>query len=361
MTGEAYDEWYLNGQQGDEPMANFLGRGKGYEIPATFEYWDNNSFLSQEIGLRIAGGGTRYGRFRKLNLYSRQEYSGKDVFDQQIFSGVNSHKLAVGSSLINPVVMKLASDRDVATHGAIRTNVFVNGEFYLQTSLIEKYDENFFSQHYGVDENKVWVVNGKDLDADTEANREWKKIYDFLEDNDLSNDAAYEAFGNIIDIQSYIDFLCIRTYIDDSDFNEKKNFYAWKTTYQGEGYADAKWRWALFDLDFMENNDYKKYGLECEAQKNSFEIVGEFVGGQSPYDQPIFQALYKNENFRKQFKKSFIEISETTFAYDKVVDCIKDYGSDLSGYSNLGLDYYLDFFKNRAKYIVPYMEEYLED
>ena len=361
VTGTAYDEWYLNGQEGEAPTPNFLGRGKGYEIPASFEYWEGDSSFAQEIGLRVAGGGTRYGRLRKLNLYARREYSGSNVFDIQLFPGVDNHKLAIGSNFINPLVMQLAKDRDVATYGTIRCNVFFNGEFYMQTSLIEKYDEKFFAEHYGVDEKEVLVVSGKDLEDGSGAVDEWKKIYDFLEENDLSDDKAYKAFGEMIDIQSYIDYMCIRTYIDDTDFDEKKNFYAWRTINKGDGYADGRWRWALFDLDFMESNDYERYGLESEAQKNTFEIVGDFIGEQNPYEETLFTSLYRNADFRKRFKDSFIEIAETTFDYDKVVDCIEDLGSEISDYTDTPLDYYLDFFRDRAGYIVQYMEEKFED
>lgn len=370
VTGKAYDEWYLGNQEGDAPAANFLGRGKGYEIPASFEFWDDESSFVQEIGLRVAGGSTRYGSHKKLSFFARKEYSGKPVFNYQIFDGIYSHRLSIGGGYINPIVMRLAKDRDVATHGATRANIFVNGEFYGQTSLIEKYDEQFFSQHYGVDKKDVLIMKADEIGENTEADMEWQKIYDFLESNDLSENEAYRAFGEMIDIQSYIDYMCIRTYIDDSDFNEKKNFFVWKTANGGENsseingstdsesYADGRWRWALFDLDFMESGDYAKYGYECQAQKNSFVIVGEFVGGQSPYDQPIFQGLYKNAEFRKQFRESFIEIANTTFDYEKVVDCIEEYGTDLEEYgASQDLDYYLDFFRDRAKYIVPYMEE----
>ena len=360
VTGKDYDEWYLNGQEGEMPTANFLGKGKGYEIPASFEYFDGNSSFEQNIGLRIMGGGTRYGRVKKLNFYARREYSGKDVFDYQILDGTDSHKLSIGGSYINPIVMDLCKDRDVTTLGAVRTSFFVNGEYYCQSCLIERYDETFFEQHYGIDEKDEIILSGDEVYFDSDAQREWQKVYDFLEENDLSDDEAYKAFGEMVDIQSYIDFMCIRTYIDDSDYNEKKNFYVWKSRDDSGGFSDGRWRWALYDLDYMERNDYSKYGYECEAQKNTFEIEGEFLGGQNPYQQPLFQGLYRNESFRKQFEKTFKQIAETTFDYDRVVNFIEEYGSDLTGYSgHEELDYYLDFFRDREKYIVPYMEEFL--
>lgn len=356
VTGKAYDDWYLNGQEGDAPLANFLGSGKGYEIPASFEYWNDDSSFAQEIGLRVAGGSTRYGRIKKLSFYARNEYSGTNVFDEKIFEGIESHKLSIGGAYINPIVMQLAADRDVSTIGHLRVNVFVNGEFYRQTSLIERYNEEFFAQHYGVDKSDVIIMDEDELYEDSEAHNEWNKIYEFLNDNDLSDSDAYNSFAQIIDIQSYIDYLCIRTYIDDSDYNERKNFVMWKTRVGG------KWRWALYDLDFMENNDYAKYGYECQAQKNSFEIVGDYIGGENVFMQPIFLSLYRNEEFRRRFRESFIEIAKNTFDYNKVVDCIESYGTDLEEYgSSQELDYFLTFFRDREKYIVPYMEEKFGD
>ena len=49
---------------------------------------------------------------------------------------------------------------------------------------------------------------------------------------------------------------------------------------------------------------YEKYGLESEAQKNTFEIVGDFIGEQNPYEETLFTSLYRNADFRKRFKDS---------------------------------------------------------
>lgn len=362
VTGKEYDDWYLSGQEGEEPEPNFLGKGKGYEIPVSFEYFDTDSSFVQNVGMRIAGGSVRFGRIKRLSFFARKEYDNTDVFRQQIFEGIDSHKVVLRGNYINAIVMKLAEGRDVATQGTVRTNVFVNGEYYCQASLVEKYDEQYFAEHYGVNKSNVYIVDEWDVAyAVSDSYKEWKKLYDYIEENDLSQPETYRQFCEMVDVQSYIDYMCIRTYIDDHDFSDKKNFYMWKSkTVQG-GYADGRWRWGLYDLDAMEMVNYKDYGCSSQAEKNSFKLVGEYTGGVNAYQQPLFLALYQNDEFRAQFVETFMDITNTTFNYENVVDCIEEYGTDVSEYmGHQGMNYYLDFFKERPKYIVPYMKEFFQ-
>ena len=360
VTGKEYDEWYLNGMVGDAPLANFLGTGKGYEIKANFEFFDNGLLLNQDIGLRIAGGSTREGRIKKLNLFARKEYSNTNVFMYNLFGNVEDNKLGIGGDYANAIVMKLAEGRDVTTQGRLRAYIFVNGEFYCETDLVEKYNEFFISQHYGLNESDVRLVEEEEFVSPEQIyDEELEKLYDFISESDFSDEETYEELCEMIDIQSYIDYMCIRTYIDDMDFTEDKNFYLWKSMRVADKpYYDGKWRWVLQDLDAMSWNDYMDYGVDSKAEKNTFELIPKYTGGTNVYERLFFTSLYKNEKFREQYVNTFLDLVNTIFDYENVCNVLKEYGEPSQIYDSANeIDFYYDFFKNRKEYIVPYMAE----
>lgn len=76
-------------------------------------------------------------------------------------------------------------------------------------------------------------------------------IYAYYSTHDLTKKENYEEFGNILDIQSYIDFMCANVYLCNLDMYEgRKNFVQWRCRTPGRGsYSDGKWRMMIYDMD----------------------------------------------------------------------------------------------------------------
>ena len=364
VVGTEYREWYLNGQNGDEPKPNFNKRGKDYEVPASFEYITSELEFSQDIGLRVNGGSSRNRIVKSLAFYARNEYSGKTVFDENIFDGIESHKIGTRGGYANSVCQMMArkGNRDVATQQVKRIALFLNGEFLCNTNVIEKYDARYFEEHYGLLKDNVVIFNNGGMTEGTEEDASsLNEIYDFINNNDLSSEEAYQKFGDIVDLQSYMDYMAIRIYICDMDFTEAKNSVMWKTKIKTSNpYEDGKWRWGLYDLDCMEWPDADMWGCEKKAELNAFNLEPRYA---SVVDQqPIFVALKENEQFKKDFVNTFMDLVNTIFTYENAMSCIYEYGTDTTDYQpgnggTQSFEYYEDFFKNRAQYAVKYLGE----
>ncbi|MCM1224022.1 MAG: CotH kinase family protein [Lachnospiraceae bacterium] len=355
VTGREYDDWYLGTQEGDAPERNYGKRGRQYEAEVYFEYFSDTLSFSQNAGLRIQGASKRSYALKNFTLYARKEYSGSNVFDENIFSDVTSHKLILRKGYANSVFQDLVRDRDVATQRYKCVSVFLNGEFWYDTVMLEKYDAHYFEERFGVKADDVVVIKNDSIEEGVDEDLGLRQdMYNFLIGHDMSIDADYMEFGEIVDLQSYIDYMCVNIYIHNMDFHETKNMVMWRSrSITPNGYGDGKWRWALYDLDAMEwaTSDAWDYTWEV----NSFSMVPQHIG-MAINQQTIYRYLKDSPIFRKQFVLTFMDLVNTDFVYANVKTKMDDYEFDNYEF-NLDKDYYENFFKNRAAYIVPHMAE----
>ena len=195
VTGSKYDNWYLNGGEGERPIANF--DVKGTECEVSIEYFGDGKKLTfeQKCGLRIQGGSTRWLPMKRFSVFSRKEYNGRSTFPVELFKGKATHSVVFNAGFENAISMYTVPDRNVATVKCIPVTVYLNGEFWYDTFMQEKYNNTYFRQTYGVDNVEFVKVGITD------------EMKQFLETHDLSDAKNYEAFGKMIDIQSYIDYI----------------------------------------------------------------------------------------------------------------------------------------------------------
>lgn len=360
VTGKKYDAWYLGDRSGEEPTANF--RKWGWERPAYFLYFSEDKTFDQDIGIRVTGQSTRNLAKKNVSVYSRERYGGSDFFEQDVFEGVQSRKLAVRGGYAHAVCQMLVRDRNFGTQQSKRVSVFINGEFWYHANILEKYDSTYFYEHFGINPNNiVSVEERKYLDiGEPEDLLLLDEVYNYLEAHDLSDEAHYAGFSELVDLQSYIDYMCFNIYIDNMDFSEQKNCIWWRSkAVTSKPYEDGKWRFLAYDLDAMEWNDARVWGLTTQAEKNSFALVPLYNRKEPINQQPMFVALKKNPAFVKQFVLTFMDMVNENFRYEHVKTVLDAYGPAGENYhgSFQDISYYDTFFKTRPKYIVPYMAE----
>ena len=357
--GTEYDEWLLGAQEGERPTPNFAQNGRGWEKPAHFDYVSDDQSFSQNVGLRIQGGSSRYSDIKALGLFARTDYDGNEYFIEDFF-GVKASKIRTKGGYANTIVQRLASDRSVSTQKMKRVNVFVNGIFLCNTNIIEKYDDTYFENYYGIDKNNIMIFDGFSLVENNDiVEKEFRSFLDYIRTTDFSNDYEYNNALKKMDIQSYLDSLCIRTYVNDMDFTDDKNMVIWRSVLpQGDQYGDCRWHWALNDLDGMEWSNSK-------VSDNSYTKESDYNGGMKIGTQYIYTALKENTSFREAYVNTFMDLVNSIFSVKNVKKVMEEYGEINADYQsgNGGtreMEFYTDFFENRADYIVPYMARELE-
>ncbi len=338
VTGKEYDDWYTSGQVGDEPEPNFKKTGYESEIESSIELFDGaNLLMSQLAGIRIQGASHRSNALKRFSLYARKEYGGSRYFSYDVF-GYELHKFFLRDDFADAFLQSLVPERGIGGLDAIRASVFLDGEFWYNTYMREKYDDEYFSYKYGVDGDEV------DLEESMP-----DEIYEYLDGHDLSDDADYRGLGELMDIQNYIDYMTYNIYLCNVDLSEGRNLLAWKTTgdIEKSGYDDGKWRFLIFDMEALTWTGHDEWGGDSYSV-NAFSV--EHNGHTIAFDQQkVFSSLMKNEDFHRQFVLTFMDFANTYFEKDNVDRQLEEWGYD-STWCN-------SFFDRRFDYIVPDLAE----
>nr|MCR5773809.1 chitobiase/beta-hexosaminidase C-terminal domain-containing protein [Lachnospiraceae bacterium] len=152
VTGKAYDEWALSGEISNAPKPNFEKRGREWEIPGIIELFDGNAYvMTDRSGLRVAGGSSRSDPIKRFSAYARPELGGSDYFSIDFFEDNSDvHAIVLRPSSVNAVFPLLTSDRDVLGMRSFPVTVFLNGEYWYDTYLGEKYTAEYFNTYFDI-------------------------------------------------------------------------------------------------------------------------------------------------------------------------------------------------------------------
>lgn len=319
MTGKRYDTWYLGGAKGDGPQPNFEIRGDERGTNIEFFGDGKRTTFVQRAGIRIQGGSSRWHPIKRFTVYSRKEYSGSSTFPIELFKGKATHSVVFRQGFENALSMYTVPDRDVAALPSMPVTVYVNGEFWYDTYMQEKYNNTYFRQTFGVEEVEFLKTGITD------------EIQYFLDTHDMSDQKSYEKFDKLVDIQSYIDYIAINVYLGNTDYSEYANTAMWRTTTkENDAYGDGRWRWALYDMDLQTAGCRRNYGLTniTDAQLDTYNIVCDW---DPPVTQrKIYTKLKENAGFRQQFVLSMMDIMNTDFTEKRMSALLEQFGSDIS-------------------------------
>lgn len=365
VAGKEYDDWYAAKSEAETggteeiadteqaPIPNYLKRGEEWERIAEFEFFENGmEVFSQPVGIRIQGSDiTRTREARRFSVYSRKKYSGSKWFYESLFGEKASHSIVLRDGFINVFSQIIVSDRDVAVQPGKPVSVFLNGKFWYETYMQEKYSPSYFSETYGIHSDNVVILQiGWPDDVTDEVLEIYNDITGFLNTHDLSQTQDYEMLGDIIDIQSFIDYSCINVYLANMDTSDSKNTLLWRTEMkENDAYGDGRWRWGLYVMDLLTYNTRNAVGVATNAELDSFSVCGLYVIEGAFNQQPLYSALRRNPDFCKQFVLTFMDLINTDFSVNNMTQKLEEWGFDIS------YDDY--FFQNRAGYITKYMEE----
>ena len=129
----------------------FWKSGRENEILGTAQFFEEGTkTFEQDVGVRTQGNFTRLYPKKSIQLFSRNVYSGSSVFDQKFFGKYDSHAVYVSAFPEKAYCMNLMENRNVGLQGFKKYALFINGEYWYTAVLMEKYDETYFAQHYGV-------------------------------------------------------------------------------------------------------------------------------------------------------------------------------------------------------------------
>lgn len=357
VTGKEYDAWYEEqlkkvGEKGNldsatRPLGNFEKHGDEWEREASFELFENaEKKLSKQVGIRVQGNYSRHDRrMKRFSVYARERYDGTNLFDIPLVNEYRQHSFVLREGGSFAVTQHLSVNRAAAFLEFIPVTVFLDGEFYYQTFMYEKFSEaNFAEKYHIMKDNVVMIKNGEFQEIDDDGALLFKSMVSMFV-NSREGEDLYEAFSEYADIQSYIDALVINLYMANMDYEETWNNILWRTVVkENDEFGDAKWRWGILDVDLnwqMLDKSYgkvKPYQIDPFTMRSKYALVNEWVS---------FPHLIVNEEFRKRFVMTFMDLMNYDFSPERAVRVITEL--------NIENEELRAFFERRPEYMVKYL------
>jgi len=313
-----------------EQSGNYYQTGKEWERIVNVEYHDpaDNSGINQTCGLRTHGNRARRYPQKGLKIYARDEY-GKKRFTYPFFenSPLNSFKHLVikpYSSLYpytgiqDYICSKAAIDMGLEAGLSRPVVLFLNGEYWGIYFLQEKMDERYLEDHFGIDMDHCQIVGnwnglakyGGQVDAYGD-NIEFANMMDWLETVNLSRESDYQHLCELIDIDNFIDYIILETFIANSDW-PANNMRCWKMD-------EGRWRWMFFDGDAALNNfNLDPFGnaIPLDVFGNA-TYTGEYNWPSSRKATLLFRRCLENHEFTSRFESRMSQLCNEVLTYEK--------------------------------------------
>lgn len=327
-AGKIFDDWAAS--PAAEPLdetnewkaeANFTQRGKAWERPASIELFDNSNTLTtrQECGIRLKGRMSRMYAQKSWNISFKKPYGGGsldyplfpdavDAATGEVIARYRSFSLRNGGNEAERLKFKdswiqsRVPDRDFSTQKSRIAVLFLNGEYWGHYNLIEKYDEGYIRNHYGVE--TPLIINEHRLDEGRDSDfRLYEELVSF-QDRDLSRESDWEAFKQVMDVRSMADYFATEIYIGNYDWRDTTNTMLWRSAavQPSNPYSDGRWRYLLCDTEFS-SGLYSSPGTQPEYDTFT----------QACAEHPLFAAAMRNPEFRDLFTAAMDEIARNNF------------------------------------------------
>ena len=346
--------------------ANYKGRGKEWERPCHVNFFEMGEdgaatqLISQDCGIRIQGNYSRSDLIKGLRLYARKDY-GEKKFEGDVFKGkaVNSEgesltsfktltlraggNCAFTAKFNDTFWQDMSKTLDCSTKASRPCVVYLNGEYWGLYVLEEDYSDNYFEDHYGVDDKQVVIYKG---DAEVyqsgykldegklpEGENEdyfFKDLKDFFKKHkDLKDKADYDEFAKLVDTDSVRDYFLSEIWINNKWDWPGKNWSMWKTAEVDESnpYADGRWRFLFYDMEFggvsgeqdaytntVKEDNYKRRGL-LDMDTNNPAVL-------------CYAYLMTNDDFRKDFNTRLEGMADGIYKQETLSKALDQYESE---------------------------------
>ena len=318
--GRDYEEYKENSGLGPIWLwwtANYSRRGREWEREATLQLFRNHELVTSfPTGIRLKGQGSRCYSQKGFNLFPRREYGSYERASLPVFSAdrtPDKFSILTGADcetredkLKDYMVQKLAAGLDVGTQEFYPATMFIDGEYWGVLYLTEGYHKDFMKAHYGVSEENVIIVKA-DIDRVEEGTEEdirlFPELLEFVQTSDMSLPENYEKFLSLVDIDSFVQYYAVQTYLARQGDWPSANWAAWRTRERENApEGDTRWRWLLFD----ENS------TGIESANTDHDSVFHLMG-----NDRFFPFLIRNEEFKARYVSALMDMGNIVFRPDR--------------------------------------------
>lgn len=293
--------------------ANYIQR---WERFANFELYDspwNGDLLNLPCGLSIAGE-RRHMLQKSMKVNFKSKY-GAEFAEGTVFPFKNTkifHSFFIRNSGFPDYQYTMFKDgflhtlvgrnMDVDWMGYKPAVLYFNGQYWGLYNLREKLDEDHLASTYGIDPNKIDIVEFFDqtIYGDSSTNT---GLMDFMYSCDPQADSSYDYFISTFDIESFFDYNIAEVFVSNMDWPWNNN-RRWRLREENE-----KWRWFFLDVDVALGN---WNGVEFNTLAHALAENSD-AWWNPPSSTLIFRKIMGHETLRNRFIQKFAAHLHATF------------------------------------------------
>ncbi len=328
--------------------ANYFS-GKKIEINMAY-FLDGKVALKQKAKLKVSGGGSRKQPQKSFNL------SCKEGFDFPFFSNLpyedyKSLRLRVSGQDWRETLLRDALMHNLVSHTQIDIQayqpavVYLNEKYWGIYNIREKFNKAYLKQHYSVDEVDILERNSNLLEGSID---EYLELLAYVQDNDLSRNEHWSWIEERVDLENFIDYYCAQIYFANTDW-PGNNIKYWKAT-------EGKWRWFLHDTD-LGFAFAPVWGHPGGVNHNTLQFAlndSVTTHHNQAWSTLLFRKFLKNEQFKQEFIRKFVQHLELTFHPKRVVRTIDSLATNIK----VEMPRHIHRWKDEADYALQNIEDW---
>jgi len=309
---------------GNDLEPNYDADGFASERKVLMEYFDENGNLvfSEDLGLRIAGNGSRHSAVKNLKLYMRDQY-GNGKIREQLFHDEN---LAVFETLLlrsgghrpdcmpkDEVGSRITEVLPFEKSKFVQVIVYINGEYWGIHSLKQKLDEDHLHNKYDIPKNEVVLLYGRKTVNHGIAQDEfhYTDMVNYAFTNDLNDPLHYQHIDSLVDLNNYRDYMISQIFLGNGDW-PYSNIKFWRKrapiNSQSSLGHDGKYRWILYDLDGT-------FGGSCSNTFVTFNTLNQAMSPNAPFTEYtyLFRGLLAADVFKTDYINRTCDLLNSSF------------------------------------------------
>lgn len=312
-------QYMLQGQDGERPVRLFVYQPDGTPL------------IMQKAGIRINGASSRTAIRKSFRLIARKDYDEErshftcDLWDgRQVLDGtglpiqeyrsfiLHSVRFAMDSTGIhNSVGYSLArkagiADASPTTPAAVYLNGVYQGSYFI---LPAKNDHALAELYHIKDPADIEVVSVfEEEKTGVQTNPEVLEAYlafvSDLQTCDMNDPAVIARVEQQLDVEQCLEYYAVNLLLGNGDWLDN-NLRVWRCKNNGLPYQDGKWRYFLFDLDWI--------------RKLSDLVADNFrLAIQSTDSYNILPCLLRNPEYVAQFKEIIARMERDAFHMEMI-------------------------------------------
>lgn len=360
IAGKTKEDALIQGLP-SEYYANYYN---AWKKPATIEYYEPTKDKTLELNAQInidteySSASRQKGFIISVENAAYAEYVGASVIDY--ISSEGNIRLTNGFDdntykMRNLLVQGVTEGTDLGVEICKPCVLFLEGEYWGLYVIRQYQDEKYIRSKYGLKDEQITIHYGEVY------NESFLSFYNFATQNNLGDEQNYEQIKDMMDIDNFIDYICLNVFLGNSNFYPEKGI-AFKTIGdEGTGVADGRWRFVsgdlvstmyLSSLQTPTINTYLQPGIQKDL---------------------LFQSLLMNEEFCKKLETRMKAMSSELFGTEKISEELapivtlmkkptvasfrRFFGNISENMFSSDSDKIQAFFEERPEYIIKYTDD----